>query len=156
MTQNLYYSVQRLGVMLFGCCDNGERHVAEQGLIVSNQREVDFEALWHRGIGKPLRHAVSIGFVGDRLLDGGEVILTVRMLDVGQQLRPFARERHAAPEQVPRGAHRGGLDVRLGDHTAAEEHRNLVGIALIVFGFASMDGLHGEGMAVMPPAALAA
>ena len=40
----------------------------------------------------------------------------------------------------------GGIDIRLREHAAAEQDGNLLGVDLVVFGLAAMDGLHGEGM----------
>src|SRR5215470_571776 len=37
--------VQGLGIMLLGRCEDGELHVAEQRVVVANQREVDCDAL---------------------------------------------------------------------------------------------------------------
>jgi hypothetical protein len=139
--------VPRLGLGLVGRVDQGKRHGAQQGRRVSQQRASDCDALGHRGRGNPRRPAVSLGGVGALLLEGGAGRLTGRMLDGGQPRRPCARERPAAPEQVPRGAHRGGRDVRLGAPAAAEPPGNGGGIDLLVFGFASMEGVPVAGLA---------
>jgi hypothetical protein len=46
-------------------------------VVVVNQCKVDVDALLHRGLRKPLRDAVAVGFVGDLLANLGEVILAV-------------------------------------------------------------------------------
>lgn len=38
-------------------------------------------------------------------------------------------------------------DLRHGEHPAAEQHSDLVGVDLIILGLAAMDGCHVEGMA---------
>jgi hypothetical protein len=68
--------------------------------------------------------------------------LAVGVLDVRQQLRPFPGEIHPTPEQVTGRPHGGGIDVGLREHPPAEQHGNLVGVDLIVFGLAAMDGFH--------------
>jgi len=61
-----------------------------------------------------------------------------------------ARSAHevAAPaEQVPRGAHRAGVDIGHGQHAAAQEHGDLVGVDLVVLSLAAVDGFHVQGVA---------
>src|SRR5215831_15203488 len=53
----------------------------------------------------------------------------------------------AAPEQITSRPHFRGIDIGLGQHPATQEHGNFLGIDLVVFGFAAMDGLHIERMA---------
>jgi hypothetical protein len=114
---------------------------------VVNQGKVDFDTLLHGGIGKPLSDAVAVRFRGDLLADLGQVILAVGVLDMGQQFGPFAPEIDPAPEQVPGGAHRGGIARGLGEHPTAEQDGNLVGVDLVFCGLAAVDGLHVEGVA---------
>jgi hypothetical protein len=54
---------------------------------------------------------------------------------------------HPAAEQIPWGPHLCGIDIRLGEHPAAEEDGDLVRIDPIVCGLAPMNRLHVEGMA---------
>jgi hypothetical protein len=42
------------------------------------------------------------------------------MVDMGQSLGPVAGQMPAAPEEVARGPHPGGLDIRLGEHPAPQ------------------------------------
>jgi hypothetical protein len=74
------------------------------------------------------------------------MILAVGMLDVCQELGPFAGQMHPAPEQVAGRPHGGRIDIGLREHTTAQQRRNFLGIDRVVFGLAPMDGLHGEGM----------
>ena len=52
----------------------------------------------------------------------------------------------AAPQEIPRGAHLGGIDRGLGEHTAPQQDRNLVGVDVIVLGFAPMNRFHIESV----------
>ena len=52
---------------------------------MANQREVDFDALLHRGIGKPLGDPVAVR-LGDLFPNLGQVILTIGLLDMREQL----------------------------------------------------------------------
>ena len=89
----------------------------------------------------------AIGFVGDVLLKRREVVLAGGVLDVGEEFGPLAHEVHAPPEEIAGGAHVRGIDVGHGDHAAAEKGGDLEGVDPVVLGFASVDGLHVEGVA---------
>lgn len=52
-----------------------------------------------------------------------------------------------ASQQVAGGAHLGRVDVSHRKRAAAQQHRNLVGIDLVVLRLSAMDGFHVEGMA---------
>jgi hypothetical protein len=52
-----------------GACQSGEQLIG-----IGHQRQVDLEALVHRGIGQALGHAIAVGCVGDALADLGQVI----------------------------------------------------------------------------------
>jgi hypothetical protein len=72
---------------------------------------------------------------------GGLVILAVGVLDVCQQLGPFACEIGAASEPVAGSAHRHGIDGRWRAHPAAEAHRDRVGVDRVIVGCAPRDWL---------------
>ena len=46
--------------------------------------------LLHRGIGEALGDPVAVGFVGELLAIGGQVVLAVGVLEMGEELGPFA------------------------------------------------------------------
>jgi hypothetical protein len=54
---------------------------------------------------------------------------------------------HPSAQQVTGGAHLGRVDIGLREHPAAPQDSNLMGVDLIVFGFATVDGFHIQGMA---------
>jgi hypothetical protein len=139
--------VERIGIVLLGRFENGQFHIAEQAVVVVNEREIDFDALLHRRIGKPLGDAVAVRLVGNLLANLGQVVLTIGILDVPEQLRALAHQVHPAPEQVTGGAHRCRRDRGLRDHPAAEQHGDFPGVNPVVFRFAAMDGFHRQGMA---------
>jgi len=76
--------VQGLGIVLLCRFDNVSFHIAEEMVVVPDQREVDFHALLDGRIGKALGDADTIGFVGELFPDLGQVILTVGIVDVGE------------------------------------------------------------------------
>ena len=102
---------------------------------------------WTAGSGNRSATPCRLRFVGELLADLGQVILAVGILDMGQQLRPFAHQMHPAPEQVAGGAHLGGIDIGLWEHAAAQQHGNFLGVDLVVFGLAAMDRFHVERVA---------
>jgi hypothetical protein len=81
----------------------------------------------HSWVGKAFGHAVSVGLVRELLVDLREVVLASGILNMSQELSPFAHQMHAAPEQVTGRAHLGGVDGRLREHAPAEQHGDLVG-----------------------------
>jgi hypothetical protein len=91
--------------------------------------------------------AGSVCLARELLMDLRQIVLTVGILNMCQELSPFAHEMYSAPKQVARGPHLGRIDIRLRQHPAAQEHSDLVGIDLIVLGLAPMDGFHVEGVA---------
>jgi hypothetical protein len=132
--------------MLLGGLPNGQLQIPQQLVIIVNQSEINCDALLHGGLRKPLSHPSAIGFVGDLLANLGHVVLPVGLLHMRQQLGPFPHERHAPPQQVPGSTHRGGVDVGLGQHAAAQQHGNFLGIDLVIFGLPAVDGFHVQRM----------
>src|SRR5215510_2011497 len=51
-----------------------------------------------------------------------------------------------ASEEVAGRAHGSRIDIGLREHATAEQDGNLLGINLIVFGFAAVNGFHIKGM----------
>jgi hypothetical protein len=68
------------------------------------------------------------------------------MLDMGSELSTCAHAMDAASQQVAGGPHLGRIARGLGEHAPAQQHRNLMGIDLVVFGVAPMNGFQIEGM----------
>jgi hypothetical protein len=138
--------IQGIGIMVLGGVDEGEFHVAQQFIVRPDERKIDVDAFVHRWIGTALGDPVSVGFVGDLFADGREMILAVGVLSMGEEFAACACQVHASPQQVADGAHLGRIARGLGEHPAAPEHGNFMGVYLVVFGLAAMDGLHVEGM----------
>jgi len=65
---------------------------------------------------------------------------------MGEELGPFPCEIYPPPEQIPGGAHLGGIARGLGDHATAQQEGNLVRIDPIVLGLAPVDRLHVQGV----------
>src|SRR5262249_44493125 len=76
-----------------------------------------------------------------------EVVLAVGVLHVGDGFSPFVYQKHAAAQQVAGFAHALGINVCLWDHTAAQQHGDLVGVEPVVLGLAAVNGLHVQGVA---------
>jgi len=54
---------------------------------------------------------------------------------------------HASPEEVAGGPHRRGIDIGLREHAPTEQHGDFLGVDLVVFGLATMDRFHIQGVA---------
>ena len=104
--------------MVLGGVDDGAFDVAKQRVIVGDERQINFDTLVHRRIGKAFGDAVAVGLVGKLFANRWQVVLTVGILHVCQYLSPFVRQMHAAAKQVTGGAHLSCIDVRLREHTA--------------------------------------
>jgi hypothetical protein len=138
---------QGLRLVVLGGFNDRSLHIAEQRLVGVKQRQVPVPTLLARRIRNPLGDASAVRFVGQLCPDRREVVLTMRVLDMGQELGAFARQVHPASEQVARRPHLSGIHIGLREHTAAEEDSNLLGVDLVILRFATMDCLHIEGVA---------
>ena len=85
-----------------------------------DEGEIDLDAFLHTRVGEMLHDPATIGLVGEFSPEHGPVILRARVLDVGQELTPFPHEVQAPTDQIARGPHRGGIDVRLRQQPTAE------------------------------------
>jgi hypothetical protein len=137
---------QGLGVMGLGGLDDGEFDVTQQRIVGGDERTIDCNTFWSRWIGTALGDPVTVGFGGALCANGGQGRLAVGMVYVGEECAALACQGHASAQQVAGGAHLGGGDLGLGEHPAAQQHGDCVGVDRVVFGFAAMDGLHGKGM----------
>jgi hypothetical protein len=140
-------AVENLGIVRLGGVDKRELKLRKEAVVGVEQRQVDLDALLDGGIGEAFRDPLPVGLVGELLADFGQLVLTVGILDMSQQGRALAHERHPTPQQVPGGPHLGRINVRLGEHPPTEQHRSLVGIDCVVCGLATVNGLHVERMA---------
>jgi hypothetical protein len=112
--------IQGLGVMMLGGFHDGQFKVTQQLIVVGDKGEIDFDAFLHSRIGKAFGDPVAVGFLGDLFANGGQIVLAVGILYVGQEFPAFACQVHAAPEQVTGGAHLGGVDIGLREHAPAQ------------------------------------
>jgi hypothetical protein len=132
--------------MLPGGCDDMALHSAAELVGVPEQCAVHRQALLHGGIRKPLGHPGAVGLIGHLVATLRQVVLTSGILDVRQELRTLAHERQPPSEQSTSGPHGGGRDIRRWEHAATEQASTLVGIALVMFRCATMEGFHREGL----------
>ena len=78
-------TLEDLGVVRLGRLDERELEFSAQRVVGPEQREIHFDAFPDGGLGAPFCHPLSVGVRGDFLADLGQVILTVGLLDMGQQ-----------------------------------------------------------------------
>jgi len=145
-TRDSPQQIPRVSVRLLGRPEDGELHVAEQGVVVPQQGQSHLDAFLHRRSGAPLRDANTVGLLGNLLTKRGQVVLAVGVLDMGQSLGALAHQAYPAPEEITGRTHLSGRDVGLREHAPTQEHRDFLRIDTVVFGCAAVDGLHGEGM----------
>ena len=87
-----------LHVVRFGTAREREFHFAEQLIIGVNERHIDFNRFTDTGIGKMVGDLFAIRFVRQPLPNFGEMVLTLGIVNVGEEFRTLAGERTAAPE----------------------------------------------------------
>ena len=87
---------------------------------MAKERQIHLDALLHGGIAEALRHPIPVGFVGDLLANLREVVLTIGIVDVREQLCALAHEMHPPLQEIPGGSHISGIDIGLGEHAAPE------------------------------------
>jgi hypothetical protein len=80
----------------------------------------------HSQISKALGDPITVGFIGQLFADRRQIILAVGILDVCQELGPFACQMHPAPEQVAGRPHGGRVDIGLREHPPAQQHGNFL------------------------------
>jgi hypothetical protein len=139
-------AVEGRGIVLLGRLHDRQLQVCQQRVVVADQGQGDLEALWHRRRRKARGDAVPVGFGGDVLAHLGEVVWALSVVDRGQECGPCAHQRHVTSSEVTGGPHLGGRDGGVREQAAAEHHRNLLGIDLVMFGLAAVDSLHREGV----------
>ena len=82
-------------VWLRGGAD-GEFQRPEQLIIIGDQGQVDRDGLWHSSLVKALGDTLAVGFGGAFLAHLGQVLLPIRILYMGQQVRALAHQVGAA------------------------------------------------------------
>jgi hypothetical protein len=140
-----WQQLQGLGLVGLGGVEAREFAVLKQLIIRGAERQIDRHGLWHGGIGTALGDTRAVGLLGDVRADLGQVVLRRGLWPRGQACRTCAHQVGTASEQVPGGAPLGRRDLGLWEPAPAPQGGNLVGSALVVFGRATMDGVHREG-----------
>jgi hypothetical protein len=139
--------VKGVGIVLLRRLDDRQCNIAEQPIVVVNQGEVDLDTLLDCGIKAPLSHAVPIALVGQLLPHLGQVVLAVRLLDVGKEFGALTRQRQATSEEVPGRPHLRWINLGLRAHAPTEQHGAFLGVDRVVFGLAPMERFHRQGVA---------
>ena len=75
-------AVERIGVVALRVTDEGRLQLADQGVIVVQERDIDFDAFAHAGVGETLGQAVAVRRIRDALLECRQLVLVARVLDV--------------------------------------------------------------------------
>ena len=138
---------QGMGVRGPGSCAEGEVDGAQECLLGGEERQSDCETLLPGGVGTARGAPRAVGLVGDLCAEGGQVLLALGLVDLGQECGAFVRQRPAAPAQVPGGTPVGGRARGLREPPTTQQRRHLWRVDLVVFGRATLAGLQRAGMA---------
>ena len=103
--------------------------------------------LLHTQIGTVLHHPGAIGAIGEFAAEDRQVVLRAGVLDAGQELAALAHEVQPPTDQIARGPHGRGVDIRLRQHASTRQDGDLVGVNPVVLGLAPVDGLHRQRVA---------
>jgi hypothetical protein len=87
---------------------------------ITNEGNVDFNGLAHPRIREVLFHAFAIPFVRQLLADLGEIVLTIGIVEVGQQFGALVHQMTALTPEIPGRPHLRGVEVGLGQYPAAQ------------------------------------
>jgi hypothetical protein len=139
-------AIPRVRVMGPGGRDEGEVEVTEPRSRGAEAGEIDGKAFWARGLGKPCRDAVAMGWVGDLLAERRPVIVAGGRWPRGQECTAGACQGPASAPQVLGSAPLGRIDRGLREPPAAPQQGDVMGIHRVVCGLAPRDGLRREGM----------
>jgi len=134
-------------VMFIGHGNDAAFHPGNDGIIGLDDGKISPDHFPDRGVLKLLSNSFPVLGFGDPAEIVGEVVLTPGVLNVSVEFGPFSHEMVSSSEQIPGGSHTGRIGIRHGDHPSSEQDGNLVGVDLVVFGFAAVNGFHVEGMA---------
>jgi hypothetical protein len=132
----------RLGMVWRCRVDDGSLQVVEYLVVGTHEPEVYLKTLVHGRLGKPLRDASPVRLISPLLANLGQMVLAVGLLKMREPRGPFARERHAAPEELTGRPPRGGIDLGRREHPATQQHGDLLGVERVVFGLAAVDRFH--------------
>ena len=91
----------------------------QQAVVEIDAPEIKGDAGSDADVGEALGDAFPIALISDLFPDLGKVVLTVRVLNVGQQLGTLMHQMHAPAKQIASRTHVCGIDVGLRDHAAA-------------------------------------
>ena len=133
--------------MSFRAAREREFHLPESLIGVSAARDVDRECLTDPGIGKMRGDIFAVGCVRQPFADRGELGLTRGRVKVSEEVGAVAREMTATAQSVSGGPPLGRIDLRLREHAAAQQPRDLVGVTRLRLGFAAGKRFHLAGRA---------
>ncbi len=133
-------------VMVVGHGDDVAFHLCYDRVIGFDDDKICFYHFPDRGVFKLFGDSLPVFRLGDASEIVGEVVLAPGVLDMGVEFGPFSHEMIASSQQVPCCSHIGRVRIGHWDHASSEQDSNLMGIELIVFGFAAVNGFHVEGM----------
>lgn len=91
-----------------------------------------------------LDQSLAVGLAVDPLLESREVILSVGVLDVGEQLSSLTGKEQASSQQVTGRPHSPRVHVGLRERATTQENRDFVRVDPVVLGFAPMNRFHEQ------------
>jgi hypothetical protein len=93
--------VPAVDVVCFDLLDDVEFEVGKELVEEVEELEIDLAAFADGGIGEVIGESLPVRLVGDLLLELGEVVLAISVLDVGEELGALSHEVVSAAQQIP-------------------------------------------------------
>ena len=141
--------IEGVGVVHFHGTLQIELDIANEIVQGVQQTQIEFDTLADAGIVKTFGDLERLPVPGvDQLLaEGRQVVLTVGVDHVGDDLGAFVDQVHAAAQEVAGFAQALGIGVGDGQVAAAQQLGDLPGVDLVVLRLAAVDGLHVQRVA---------
>jgi hypothetical protein len=140
-----WQQIPRMGGLVLGGLEDGQRQVGKPWGVVSAQSQGDLHTFVPSGSGTALGPPIPVGFGGALLANRRQVGLAVGVGDLGEECSALARQRETASEAVAGRTQRRRIARGRRAQATAEQDGHLVGIELISFGWATVHGLQREG-----------
>jgi hypothetical protein len=134
-------------IVSIGCLNELPLQRFYDAIIGRDHLQIHCHVLLHTGIIEPLCYPFSILGLGDAPERVRKIVLASGVLDVRKELCSLSHQMSASSQEISGGSHLGWIDISLGQCATSQEYGNFMGVDLVVFTLAAMNGFHIEGMA---------
>jgi hypothetical protein len=138
--------MQTVGIMMTGGLFDLPFQWFDQPVVRLDHGQIGPDRGANRRIVKTFGNAFVVEFARQFFVKGRKVVLGVGVEDVAHQQAALAHQVGPPSQKITRCPHFCRVRICHGKGTALEQFGDLIGIDLVVFGLAAMDGLHVQGV----------